>query len=46
MKLWNTITIAIAGFFAILGTFIAYTSVFGCFIFLIEEPEMPKSLIK
>lgn len=46
MKLWNLITMAVAGFFAVIGTFIAYTSTFGCIIFICEEPEMPDVLIK
>ena len=46
MKLWNIIATAVASFLAVLGTLVAYTSTLGCVIFMLEEPEMPKSLIK
>ena len=31
---------------AILGAFIAATSTIGCWLFMMDEPEMPESLIK
>lgn len=46
MKLWNLITMAMASFLAVLGTLIAYTSTYGCIIFICEEPKMPDVLIK
>ncbi|MBR4178449.1 MAG: cyclic lactone autoinducer peptide [Bacilli bacterium] len=30
---------------AILGAFVAATSTMGCFIFILDEPEMPESLL-
>ena len=31
---------------AVLGAFVAATSSVGCWLFLLDEPEMPESLIK
>ena len=31
---------------AIVGTFVAATSTMGCLIIILDEPEMPESLLK
>ena len=31
---------------ALLGAFVAASSCIGCWLFLLDEPEMPESLIK
>ena len=31
---------------AVLGAFVAATSTIGCWLFLLDEPQMPESLLK
>jgi len=46
MKLFNMITIAIATLVATLATALASVSSMGCVWIGLEEPTIPKSLIK
>jgi len=46
MKLFNLLTIALATIVAGLATVIAQVSTYGCIFIVVEEPKMPKALIK